>query len=642
MSDAPASPPAAPDAPARPLVIYDGDCGFCRCWVDRWRRRTGDAVEYAPLQAFGQQVPGASREALQKAVHLVLPDGRMVSGAAAVLALLTLAPDGGGRLIHAIHWAYARMPGFALVSEAGYRVVARNRNFFSRISACDACSIAPLKHDHTRRLFMRALALVYFCAFASMSVQIIGLVGRDGIWPAERTVEMARTLYGNDLLHNQPTLFLLNASDAALRGACWAGMGLSVALLLGIAPPLVAALLWVGYLSIAVVGGPFLNFQWDALLLETGLIAIFYSPWQWLPRRSAAAARADPSRAVVWLLRLLIFKLMFESGLVKLASHDAAWRGLTAMTYHYWTQPLPTWTAWYVNQFPLWFHQAEVLVMFAIELGAPWLIFFGRRGRLAAFWAFVSLQLLIGGTGNYGYFNLLTIVLCIPLLDDSRRVFRRAPRPAATACTLDLAGDGINAKAARPKRRWAWPAWITWPVTAVWLSVSAAQALHRYGVVTTRVPYVDAASAWLHPMRCISNYGLFAVMTTTRREIVIETSVDGQTWTPIVFKYKPGDPARRPAFIGPHMPRLDWQMWFAALGSYRSQAWFIPFCRAILEGRPTVRELLAGAGPAEPRPQYLRATVYEYHFSDAVTREQTGAWWVREMKGLYCPVLRSR
>jgi hypothetical protein len=142
------------------------------------------------------------------------------------------------------------------------------------------------------------------------------------------------------------------------------------------------------------------------------------------------------------------------------------------------------------------------------------------------------------------------------------------------------------------------------------------------------------------PFRSVGGYGLFAIMTTSRPEIILEGSDDASTWKPYEFRWKPGDVMRRPRFVAPHQPRLDWQMWFAALGSYEQQPWFVPFCARLLEGEPSVTALLARNPFPQAPPRYLRAVVYDYRFTDAAERRATGAWWKREMKGLYVPVLR--
>src|SRR5881392_3070107 len=259
----------------------------------------------------------------------------------------------------------------------------------------------------SRWLFLRLLGLVYLIAFVSLALQVTGLVGEHGILPAAAFLERARGLYGAAAYRLHPTACWLGAGDGALRALCWSGAILALLLLAGVAQAPVLALLWACYLSPSVVGQTFLWFQWDGLLLEAGLLAVLYAPTQWLP--SLEQERA-PSRAVRWLVWLLLFKLMFLSGITKLASGDPTWRHLTALDYHFETQPLPTWVGWYAHQQPSVVHRAETAVMFLIELGAPWLLLAPsrlRRLRYVGVGALVLLQTGIALTGNYGFFNLL-------------------------------------------------------------------------------------------------------------------------------------------------------------------------------------------------------------------------------------------
>ena len=263
---------------------------------------------------------------------------------------------------------------------------------------------------------------------------------------------------------------------------------------------------------------------------------------------------------MIWLMRWLLFRLMFLSGAVKLLSGDPTWRNLTALEYHYWTQPLPTPLAWYAAQLPAWFQRFSVVMVFAVELVVPFLIFAPRRIRHVVAGLIVSLELLIALTGNYAFFNLLTILLCILLLDDS---FFRRWLPASLVRRLNT-----NAKTDRPacisvrfgKRIRVLLAIFIFTVTGAQLFAAFG---HTGGVPRFAFRWID----WQSPFYIANTYGLFAVMTTSRTEIVVEGSNDGAVWQPYEFKYKPGDLARRPAWVAPHQPRLDWQMWFAALGN---------------------------------------------------------------------------
>ena len=470
-------------------------------------------------------------------------------------------------------------------------------------------------------LFLRALGLVYLIAFASLWVQIDGLIGSRGILPIADflgQVEQARPDLG---FADLPTLCWFQRSDAFLHVQCAAGVAAALALLAGLAPPLASALLWVLYLSLSVAGQVFLGYQWDALLMEAGLLAIFLAPPVWRSRR---ARDPDPPAVVIWLLRWLVFRLMFLSGVVKLASHDPAWHDLSALTYHFWTQPLPAWTAWYAHQLPRPLLTAGCGIMFAIELLLPFFIFGPRVMRRIAAAGFAGLMLAIGLTGNYTFFNLLTAALCLPLLDD--RVFPARWRATEPVRTLP---------------RW-WRHGVLGALAALILAVSIPTFL---GACRVRIPW-PAALERLHaavgPFRSINGYGLFAVMTRTRPEILIEGSRDGQTWTAYAFRWKPGDPARRPRCVAPHQPRLDWQMWFAALGDYRGNPWLIQFMARLLEGAPPVLDLLADNPFPDDPPRYIRATAWDYRFSTPTERAVTGAWWVRESPRAYTPVLVRR
>jgi hypothetical protein len=472
----------------------------------------------------------------------------------------------------------------------------------------------------SRGLFLRLLALVYLAAFVSLGVQIDGLVGSRGILPVGEYLTAVRAHWGNACYYLAPTLCWLDPSDSCLHALCIAGVVLSGLLLVGVAPVPVLLALWACYLSLATAGQIFLNYQWDALLLETGFLAIFLAPGPLWPRPQR---ETPPSPAVLWLFRWLLFRLMFTSGLVKLLSGDPAWHSLTALHYHYETQPLPTWTSWYIHQMPGWFQQLSVLFLFAVELVLPPLLFGPRRGRLLAVAGFLALQLLILGTGNYGFFNLLTIALCLLVLDDTcfpTRLRGRFPF-----------GTQANPTAMLPR----WGNRLRTAAAAGLFLLSLLPFLANVRLLTGGPPWFLHTYQILAGFRSVNSYGLFAIMTTQRDEIVIEGSDDGVTWHAYEFRWKPGDVHRRPAFTTPHLPRLDWQMWFAALGAPEDSPWLLPFFLRLLEGRPEVLALLGDNPFRERPPRYVRAVLFQYRFTDLATRRATGAWWRREPQGTY-------
>ena len=611
-------------SPDKPLLIYDGDCGFCRYVVERWRHRTGTSVDYAPFQEVAARFPDIPAEAWEQSVQLVLPTGERYEGAEAVFRTLALAPRRGWCLA-----LYRRVPGFAPVAERVYALVSRNRHrispWLSRL--WDPARPGPETYFLSRRLFLTGLGLIYTVAFASLGVQVTGLVGEEGIWPAARVLEQAGRLPGAEAFWEFPTLFWWNAGDAALQGVCWAGVLLGLLSLTGRASAVVFLLLWALYLSLVAVGGEFMLFQWDTLLLEAGFLAVFLCPFRL--RRSGVSPPA-PSKVMIWLVRWLLFRLMFLSGVVKLASGDPAWRSLDALRYHYETQPLPTWIGWYVHQWPAGFHKFSTLLMFVIELLVPFFIFGSRRLRQIAFVVFAGFQALIFLTGNYCFFNLLSALLGVMLLDDR-------------LLALFWPGRG-------------WVRSPDQPVPAEPVGQRLAVAALALVVVLASGDYFARllVPGWNHPegigpvlrlarsLRWVNPYGLFAVMTTERREIILEGSNDGREWRAYEFKWKPGDVRRAPGFVAPHQPRLDWQMWFAALGTFEQNPWLARLMVSLLRGSAPVLSLLETNPFPDSPPKYLRAVLYDYRFTDAESRRRTGAWWRRKRIGAYSPYLKLR
>ncbi len=452
-------------------------------------------------------------------------------------------------------------------------------------------------------------------------MQITGLVGSRGILPVGDLLAGAQNTYSADAFHHFPTLSWLNSSDAFLQLLCVAGIVTALLILFGVltVPALIAA--WIFYLSLTVDGQIFLGYQWDTLLLEAGFLAILVAPFQLLPRLSR---ERQPPRLMLWLLRLLLFRLMFSSGIVKLASRDPNWASLTALTYHYYTQPIPTPLAWYAQQMPLWFQQVSALMVFVIELIVPFLIFAPwRRARITSAFCLISLQLLILLTGNYTFFNLLTIALCLLLFDDA---FIRRWLPPFITKRLPTAND-------QPL-----PRFRRLMVIPIAVLIVVLAGLNLVGLFIPLSDSIYAGMGWFVPFRIVNRYGLFAVMTTQRLEIEVEGSNDGQHWQTYSFRYKAEDVNRPPPWVAPLQPRLDWQMWFAALGSYQANPWFSSFMTRLLEGSPDVLALLETNPFPDAPPRYIRATAYDYHFTTWVDRNASGAWWQRDLSGAYFPV----
>ena len=332
---------------------------------------------------------------------------------------------------------------------------------------------------------------------------------------------------------------------------------------------------------------------------------------------------------------------MFLSGVTKLLSGDPTWRDLTAMNVHYQTQPIPNWVSWYVHQLPAWFQQTTVVMTLAIELVVPFLIFAPRHFRHAACAIIVLIQIIIQLTGNFGFFNLLTAALCILLLDD-HLLQRLAPRR-----WTELSQGQATSKTAKDWKRIAvrGPLIILFFISVLTFFREMVRTRNPDKLPSTVVTVLDACDRyvlgwtepmvldWIAPFRTINGYGLFRVMTTERPEIIIEGSHDAQTWTEYEFKWKPGDIHRRPRFVAPHQPRLDWQMWFAALNPPSSQYWLSSLLQGLLEGRPEIIALF-GQNPFRGKPpRYVRLVYYRYEFTDMETEGDGDKWWRRTRLG---------
>jgi predicted DCC family thiol-disulfide oxidoreductase YuxK len=585
-----------------PTLLYDGECGICRYWVNYWQDLTRGSVAFRAYQEAAGDYPDIPPAVFQRAIQLIEPDGHVYSGAAAAFRVLRHAP---GRA--AWWWCYSHLPGFAGLSEAAYLFFAARRGLLNALTkVLWGPKLAAERYTLVSWIFLRAFGAIYVAAFASLGVQVLGLIGHEGILPVGEYFAAAHRAIGSSAYQFLPSLFWVNSSDTVLLAGLGIGMVLGVLVILDWWTRFALIGLYALYLSYVHAGQDFMSFQWDTLLLEVGFLSIFLT---------------GGSRIVVWLFRWLVFRYMFMAGIVKLLSGDPTWHDLTALEFHFWSQPLPTPLAWYAAQLPARLLIAGTAAALAIELGSVFLIFLPRRIRAVAAFCVLLLQSMIVLTGNYNFFNLLTMLLCIFLFDDAAlRVIARRFEPPA------------QRRASAPGR----PATLIATLLALFVVPVGLNEIRRT-FTHTELPVIGAVTRAVSPWFIVNPYGLFAVMTTTRPEIVIEGSADGETWREYVFRYKLG-PLTRPALWNiPHQPRLDWQMWFAALGSPRDNPWFIMLMWRLLQGSPPVLALLQFNPFTEAPPKYVRAQLYDYRFADAPTHRATGQWWTRRLEGLYFP-----
>jgi len=451
-------------------------------------------------------------------------------------------------------------------------------------------------------MFERALALIYLVAFLCAANQFVPLLGDHGLMPASRFIKYVP-------FRDSPSLFFFASTDAAFRLAAWAGVALASVALLGVAdrqsamlPAILWFALWALYLSFVNVGQTFYGFGWETLLLETGFFAMFIGARQTLP-----------SALMIGIWRWLLFRVMFGAGLIKLRG-DPCWRDLTCLDYYFETQPMPNPLTWYFHWMPASVHRAGVVFNHVAELGVPFAYFAPQPIAGIAGLVTIVFQLVLIVSGNLSWLNWITIVLCIPTLDDR------------------------------------WFAWLPVSVPAL-QEPELAQRLLVYGAVAL-VALLSIApvrnmfspgqimNTSFEPLHLVNTYGAFGSITRVRNEIVIEGTADAAitpatTWGEYEFKGKPGDPARRPPQVAPYHLRLDWLMWFAAFSTPAEHPWFTALLTKLLEGDADTLSLLRTNPFPDRPPRFVRAQYYEYHFTTREERRASGRWWNRQLVGTY-------
>jgi len=501
----------------------------------------------------------------------------------------------------------------------------------------------PLHRLAARWVFLRALGLIFFSAFYSLLRQVRGLIGPDGLLPAEGYLEaVRRSIPGASRLWRVPTVFWLRGDSHALIIVVSIGLIASVLLVLNFWPRGTIFACLVAFLSFISTLQAFSSYQSDGMLLSAGFISLFFAPPGVWP---GWGERHPPSRASWFLLLTVWFTIYFESGIAKIASGDPEWRNLTAMDEYYQNGPLPTWIGWYAQHLPHWFHVGTAAFTLAAELVLIWMAVLPRTFRIILFWLLTPLQVGIILTSNYCFLNYLVLVLGILLLDDSYlEVFLpRGLRKQGTlggACAPVIVGDtareiGRNTWAAM-RRAFSYVGLAAAVFFQTWvIYVIAAQLVW---MLLPQAPLPASPVVGLQPFRIANQYGLFAVMTRGRYEIEFQGSNDGKTWIPYPFRNKPQDLRTAPGIYAPYQPRFDWNLWFASLESWQQSRFVIFAEERLLTGSPAVLELFAANPFANTPPTQVRAVVWQYWFSDWAEKKD-GFWWRRELIGLYAPSL---
>ncbi len=474
-------------------------------------------------------------------------------------------------------------------------------------------------YEVTRFAILRLLGFVYLAAFGSLACQLDPLLGSRGLLPIPQLLAFDHAQIGAQAYWRVPTLFWLGASDGALHVACYAGLALSFAVLLGATNALVQLALWALYLSFVHVGQIFYGYGWEIQLLETGFLAVFLCPIAGLRPFPAAAT----PRIVVWLLRWLVFRVMLGAALIKLRN-DPCWRDLTCLDYHLETQPNPNPLSWFFHHAPHVTHAIGVLLNHFVELVVPWFAVARRRWRHAAGALLVGFQGFLIASGNLSFLNWLTIVPALAYFDDTALLrWFGAPRRAALLARF---------AARRPTRL----------QTRASQGLAVVVGLLSVGPVLNIASCDQAMNQSFDPLDLVNTYGAFGNVDRERHEVVLEGTRDlvpdaSAHWQEYELPCMPGDPRRRPCLVSPYHYRLDWQMWFVGNGAARGEAiedepWLVHLVWQLLEGESGPRRLLQRDPFPDGPPRWIRAGLWRYRFSASLAG---GAWWQRERVGEY-------
>src|SRR5438874_640188 len=471
----------------------------------------------------------------------------------------------------------------------------------------------------TRFVILRLLGFRYAVAFFVAARQLVPLIGRRGLTPADFYLSSIHAELGSrteGMLH-LPTLFWFGCTDSGMSIFAWVGLVLSLIVLGGYANAILLTVLWAMYMSIVHIGQIWYGYGWEIQLLETGFLSIFLCPL--LDGRPFPKSR--PPILVFWLFRWLGFRIMVGAGLIKLRG-DPCWRDLTCLSYHYETQPIPSPTSRYLHFAPLWFHKFETAWNHFIELVVPWLSFGPRQARHIAGVLLVTFQIFLVVSGNLSFLNYLTIIPFLACFDDT---FLRHFLPQALVQRAERAAQESEPSRINNTIAFALSIVVVYLSVAPVLNLVSGRQLMNYSY---------------DPFDLVNTYGAFGSVGRERDEIIFEgtgdTLITGDTqWKEYEFKAKPGDPNRRPPFVAPYQPRIDWQIWFAAMASPADYPWTLHFVWKLLHNDRGALSLLANDPFPNAPPHYVRARLYRYRFAPIGDKP----WWKRERVGEWLPAL---
>ncbi|RME93607.1 MAG: lipase maturation factor family protein [Verrucomicrobia bacterium] len=478
-------------------------------------------------------------------------------------------------------------------------------------------SLTKRQYYVSRDLFVRAVGLVFVIAFVSTLGQLPAILNPGGLWPdALWYVSQGESSAGFLWLAPEFVVAWMGPDPTAVAMLCAFGAVMGLWTVLAIAPRWSLLLATFSYAVVVRVGGEFFEFQWDSLLLECGLLG-----WLLAPRgASPGGPRKSPAPSSwlpVALGRLLLARVLLGSALSKLTVGAASWASLTGLLHHFETQPVPTRLGWWLAQCPPVLLQAGAALVLAIELAGGLCAVGPRKARLLAAPVLIVWFLFLDLTGGHAFMNLLTAALALLLVDDQAwaRWSRKTWRPRITE------PPPASRQLLQPPLAAAWALWMVFSLGVQILPTVAPRLLQSR----------DLSEAPVLP-----SYAMYPVVDERRYELVIEGSLDGRHWVAYEFRLKPGSVHRPPPWWAPFHPRLDYQLWFAAHNPEPGELfWVERLLEALLRNDPAVVRLLDHNPFGLWPPRWVRATLYEYHFTTPEERRRTGNWWWRRRVGPY-------
>ena len=484
-----------------------------------------------------------------------------------------------------------------------------------------------------RWMVLRAVGMVYVFIFAGIIDEAQVLIGPRGLVPLGDFFAQLHQVFPLSFhaFLRAPTLFWAGTGPELITALAWGGLFAAMALVLNLWPRMALFGCWLILLSFVVTWGVFSGSQIDQLMLETALLCIPFAP---AGLRPGLGASSPPRPMAVFMMRWLLFRIMLESGLVKLIAGDPHWRDFTAMDVMHERSPFPTMAGYLDQQLPHAWHLGEIALTYAAEIAAPMLaVFGGRRGRWAAFILWTVFQAGIQLTNNFGWLNLASAALGLLLLDDQMLL------AAARKLRLHRVADFLAARPAEPAR----PAPGSWRTVglraALWTHFCLAGYLF---VILFWTPVQGFPLALAHTLEnfpggfhSINAFTLFAKMPPPCRAIEFEGSNDGgRTWRAYEFRYLPQREDRMCPFIAPGYPRFEATLQIVATHPVPSPLYRL-VAEHLLQRDPAVMGLFRSDPFPDRPPRLIRMPAYALTFTDMATHRRTGAFWRKEPKGEY-------